>query len=59
MSIMENSEKKPEKSNFKHYISYGFAQFADIIAYQSFTLLIFTFYYTNVGLDIPLITLGF
>lgn len=59
MSIMENSEKKLEKSNFKHYISYGFAQFSDIIAYQSFTLLIFTFYYTNVELDVSLITLGF
>ena len=56
---MEKSGKKQEKSNFKHYISYGFAQFADIIAYQSFTLLIFTFYFTNVGLDVDLITLGF
>jgi len=56
---MEKSGKKQEKSGFKHYIAYGFAQFSDIIAYQSFTLLIFTFYYTNVGLDVELITLGF
>jgi GPH family glycoside/pentoside/hexuronide:cation symporter len=56
---MEKSGKNQEKSSFKHYIAYGFAQFSDMIAYQSFTLLIFTFYYTNVGLEVPLITLGF
>ena len=50
---------EPEKPKFSHMLSYGFAQFSDIIAYQSFTLLIFTFYYTNVGLDVDLITWGF
>ncbi|MHA1744418.1 MAG: MFS transporter [Promethearchaeota archaeon] len=52
-------KKEQEKPKFSHMLSYGFAQFSDIIAYQSFTLLIFTFYYTNVGLDVDLITWGF
>ena len=52
-------KKEQEKPKFSHMLSYGFAQFSDIIAYQSFTLLIFTFYYTNVGLEVELITLGF
>ncbi|MFO7835534.1 MAG: MFS transporter [Candidatus Thorarchaeota archaeon] len=40
-------------------IAYGFGAFADTVAYQVFTFLVFTFYYAVVGIDINLVTLGF
>ncbi|MEE9377355.1 MAG: MFS transporter [Candidatus Lokiarchaeia archaeon] len=38
---------------------FSFGNMADIVAYQSFILLIFTFYYSVVGISIGLITLGY
>lgn len=38
---------------------FSFGQIADITAYQSFILLIFTFYYSVVGIQIELVTIGF
>ena len=51
------SEKKKKTGRIAAIFSFG--QIADITAYQSFILLIFTFYYSVVGIQIELITLGF
>ncbi|MFX0071006.1 MAG: MFS transporter [Candidatus Hermodarchaeota archaeon] len=57
MSIDNNSsdlEYSTKNSTF-----YAFAGLTDVIFFQFFTFLIFTFYYAVVGLDINLITLAF
>ncbi|MBY8987333.1 MAG: MFS transporter [Candidatus Lokiarchaeota archaeon] len=51
------SEKKKKTGRIAAIFSFG--QIADITAYQSFILLIFTFYYSVVGIQIELVTLGF
>lgn len=51
------TEKKEYEPGNK--IAYGFGAFADTVAYQVFTFLVFTFYYAVVGIDINLVTLGF
>jgi len=43
----------------KHAVAYSFGQISLITAYQAFTFLIFTFYFTVVGLDVILISIGF
>jgi len=48
-----------EKKTGKIAAIFSFGQIADITAYQSFTLLIFTFYYSVVRIDMELITIGF
>ncbi|GAH59686.1 unnamed protein product, partial [marine sediment metagenome] len=48
-----------EKKTGKIATMFSFGNLADITAYQSFTLLIFTFYYSVVGIQIELITIGF
>lgn len=50
---------KKESSTGKKALFYSFGQISDITAYQSFILLIFTFYFAVVGIDTWLITLGF
>jgi GPH family glycoside/pentoside/hexuronide:cation symporter len=54
---MVMSEKKKKTGRIAAIFSFG--QIADITAYQSFILLIFTFYYSVVGIQIELVTLGF
>ncbi|MBN2156714.1 MAG: MFS transporter [Candidatus Lokiarchaeota archaeon] len=51
--------EEPSKPRFLNMLGYGFAQLSDTLAYQSFTVYVFTFYYTIVNLDINYITLGF
>ena len=51
------SEKKKKTGRIAAIFSFG--QIADIVAYQSFILLIFTFYATVVGIPVPFITVGF
>jgi len=51
------SEKEKKTGRIAAIFSFG--QIADITAYQSFILLIFTFYYSVVGIRIELITAGF
>ncbi|MBY8985681.1 MAG: MFS transporter [Candidatus Lokiarchaeota archaeon] len=56
------SDKKLEKNDgysLKKAASYATGQIADQGAYQTFTFLVFTFYYAVVQLNILLITLGF
>ena len=55
MTILSEKEKKTGRIA----AIFSFGQIADIVAYQSFILLIFTFYYSVVGIQIELVTLGF
>lgn len=55
--LMVMSEKK--KKTGRIAAIYSFGNIADITAYQSFILLIFTFYYSVVGIQIELVTIGF
>jgi len=48
-----------EKKTGRIAAIFSFGQIADITAYQSFILLIFTFYYSVVGIGMELITIGF
>jgi len=48
-----------EKKTGRIAAMFSFGNLADITAYQSFILLIFTFYYSVVGIQIELITIGF
>ncbi|MFX0029137.1 MAG: MFS transporter [Candidatus Hermodarchaeota archaeon] len=48
-----------EEYSFKKAAKYSIGQIADQAAYQTFTFLVFTFYFTVVQLDIRLITIGF
>ncbi len=55
-------EEQPSfKSDYstKKAVAYSFAGFSDVIAFQFFTFLIFSFYYAVVGLNVNLITIGF
>ncbi len=56
------NEKKKENTmnfSFKKAASYSTGQIADQAAYQTFTFLVFTFYFAVVQLHITLITIGF
>ncbi|NVM18411.1 MAG: MFS transporter [Candidatus Lokiarchaeota archaeon] len=48
-----------EKGTLKKAFFYSFGQISDQTAYQSFILLVFTFYFAVVRIDIWLITLGY
>lgn len=50
---------KKESSVSKKAAFIGIGTVSDVTAYQSFILLIFTFYYAVVGIEIGLITIGF
>ncbi|MBD3256463.1 MAG: MFS transporter [Candidatus Lokiarchaeota archaeon] len=57
-----SSEKKTnhdDSYSSKHALAFSSAQISDIIAYQSFSFLIFTFYFTVVRVNVTLITIGF
>ena len=43
----------------KKAAAYSFGQIADVSAYQTFTFLIFTFYFAIIGLPVLYISLGF
>ncbi len=54
----ERKSSEPEYS-LKKAVLYSFAGFTDVVFLQFFTFLIFTFYYSVVGLNIILITIAF
>ncbi|MHA1273909.1 MAG: MFS transporter [Promethearchaeota archaeon] len=54
-SIKENESKYSTKTA----VLYSLAGFTDVVLFQFFTFLIFTFYYAVVGLDVNLITIAF
>jgi GPH family glycoside/pentoside/hexuronide:cation symporter len=51
--------RNKESGTLKKAVFYSFGQISDQTAYQSFILLIFTFYFAVVGIDVWLITLGY
>lgn len=53
-----NAKNDDQYSN-KKAIAYSFGQIADVTAYQSFIFLIFTFYFTIIGLPVLYISIGF
>ncbi|MFX0165439.1 MAG: MFS transporter [Candidatus Hodarchaeota archaeon] len=55
----EKKEESEESFSFKKAASYSTGQIADQAAYQTFTFLVFTFYYTVIKLNITYITIGF
>lgn len=57
--MSKKNEKLKEGYSSGKAFKYSFAQIADIIAYQSFTFLIFTFYFAVVGINITLISIAF
>ncbi len=54
-----NHTEKENGYTLSKSLRYSFAQVADIIGYQSFTFLIFTFYFTIVRINIILISTAF
>ncbi len=58
MSIIEKKDER-EKFSYKRSISYGVGQLSDITAYQTFTFLVFTFYYAVIGINIISIMVAF
>lgn len=53
------SETKIEKFSYKRGVAYAIGQASDITAYQTFSFLVFTFYYAVVGIRIELIVFGY
>jgi len=53
------NESKNKKFSYKYATSYSIGQLSDIAAYQTFTFLVFTFYFAVVGIRIDLIVIGF
>ena len=56
---MVNHEDPEDLYSTKKAVFYSFAGFTDVVLFQFFTFLVFTFYYAVVGLHIFYITLGF
>ncbi len=55
-------EKQPDSNgeySTKLAVSYSLAGFTDVVLFQFFTFLIFTFYYAVVGLNVNLVSLAF
>ena len=57
--MTEKKKENGESFSFKKAASYSTGQIADQAAYQTFTFLVFTFYFAVVQLSITLITIGF
>jgi len=57
--LKNKTVNKKKKISIINAVGYGFGQFSDTVAYQTFTFLTFTFYFSVVGLSIDFITIGF
>ncbi len=55
----ERMGKDKDQYRVKNVLAFCSAQVSDVISYQGFTFLIFTFYYAVIGLDVGWITIGF
>ncbi len=53
------NESNNKKFSYKYATSYSIGQLSDIAAYQTFTFLVFTFYFAVIGIRIELIVIGF
>ncbi len=56
---MTESKSQSERFSYKYATSYSIGQLSDIAAYQTFTFLVFTFYFAVIGIRIELIVTGF
>jgi GPH family glycoside/pentoside/hexuronide:cation symporter len=58
---MSKDIKINDKNSYsnKKLASYGIGQISDITSYQTFSFLVFTFYFAVVGINVILITIGF
>ena len=59
ITMNEIKKEIEEPYSFKKAAKYSTGQIADQAAYQTFTFLVFSFYFAVVQLNIKLITLGF
>jgi GPH family glycoside/pentoside/hexuronide:cation symporter len=59
MNEMKENNITNKTFSLKSAIGYGFGQFSDTVAYQTFTILTFTFYFSVVGLSVNFITIAF
>ena len=57
--MKENKKEEDEIYSIKRAASFATGQIADQAAYQTFTFLVFTFYFAVVKINITLITIGF
>ena len=57
--LNEKLKDNVEEFSNKHALAFSCASLADVITYQSFTFLIFTFYFTIVRINVVLISIGF
>lgn len=57
--MSKNNIEKDEKFSTKFAIAYNIGQFPDQLSYQTFTFLIFNFYFTVVINEVLPITIGF
>jgi GPH family glycoside/pentoside/hexuronide:cation symporter len=55
----ESKREENQEYSLKHSLAFSTASLADVLAYQSFTFLIFTFYFTIVRINVVLISIGF
>jgi GPH family glycoside/pentoside/hexuronide:cation symporter len=53
------SDTETEKFSLRHALAYSSGLFSDVLSYQFFTFLIFTFYYSIIGLPSDWITIAF
>ncbi len=53
------SDVEREQFSLKHTLAYSSGLFSDVLSYQFFTFLIFTFYYSVIGLPTDWITIAF
>ncbi|TFG04438.1 MAG: MFS transporter [Promethearchaeota archaeon] len=57
--MIEKERRNKSEYSTKKALAYSSGQVADIIAYQSFVFLTFTFYFTIIGLPVFYISIGF
>ncbi len=57
MNAKENNSE--DEYSTKKAVFYSFAGFTDVVLFQFFSFLIFTFYYAVIGLNVNFITIGF
>ena len=57
--MVEIKKEKKEGVSFKRRLAFASGAFPDVYSYQAFTFLVFTFYFTIVGINVFLISIGF
>lgn len=57
--MVEIKKEKTESVSLKHSLAFASGSFPDVYSYQAFTFLVFTFYFTIVGINVVFISIGF